>query len=90
MRIPVVIVHDIILASATESTGYIAGRIASTAALDALEGDPGFMAHNCSCRSRTQMGKKDYKNKLEKMLADLEEGQNVTTEEDPNDNMEVV
>lgn len=83
-----VIVHDIILASATESTGYIAGRMASTAALDALEGDPSFMAHNCSCRNRTQMGKKDYKNRLEKMLADLEEGQNVTTEEDHNDDME--
>jgi endoribonuclease Dicer len=84
-----VIVHDIILASATESTGYIAGRMASTAALDALEGDPSFMAHNCSCRNRTQMGKKDYKNRLEKMLADLEEGQNVTTEEDHNGSMEV-
>lgn len=85
-----VIVHDIILASATESTGYIAGRMASTAALDALEGDPSFMAHNCSCgRNRTQIGKKDYKNKLEKMLADLEEGQNATTEEDHNDAMEV-
>jgi endoribonuclease Dicer len=84
-----VIVHDIILASATESTGYIAGRMASTAALDALEGDPSFMAHNCSCRNRTQMGKKDYKNRLEKMLADLEEGQNVTTEEDHNGRMEV-
>ncbi|KAG2369893.1 hypothetical protein BDR07DRAFT_1447280 [Suillus spraguei] len=84
-----VIVHDIILASATESTGYIAGRMASTAALDALEGDPSFMAHNCSCRNRTQMGKKDYKNRLEKMLADLEEGQNVTAEEDHNDGMEV-
>ncbi|KAG1753945.1 uncharacterized protein EDB91DRAFT_1287021 [Suillus paluster] len=88
-----VIVHDIILASATESTGYIAGRMVSTAALDALEGDPGFMAHNCSCRNRTHMGKKDakdYKNRLEKMLADLEEGQNVTTEDDPNDDMEVI
>ncbi|KAG1874526.1 hypothetical protein DFJ58DRAFT_315470 [Suillus subalutaceus] len=84
-----VIVHDIILASATESTGYIAGRMASTAALDALEGDPSFMAHNCSCRNRTQMGKKDYKNRLERMLADLEEGQNVTTEVDHNDGIEV-
>lgn len=84
-----VIVHDIILASATESTGYIAGRMASTAALDALEGDPSFMAHNCSCRNRTQVGKKDYKNRLEKMLADLEEGQNAMTEEDHNDAMEV-
>jgi endoribonuclease Dicer len=35
------------------------------------------------------MGKKDYKNRLEKMLADLEEGQNVTTEEDHNGSMEV-
>ncbi|KAG1820277.1 uncharacterized protein BJ212DRAFT_1266415 [Suillus subaureus] len=86
MSLPV-IVHDIILASATESTGYIAGRMASTAALDALEGDPSFMAHNCSCRNRIQMGKKDYKNRLEKMLADLEEGQNVTTEEDHNNGM---
>lgn len=88
MSIALVIVHDILLASATESTGYIAGRMASTAALDALEGDPSFMAHNCSCRNRTQMGKKDYKNRLEKMLADLEEGQNVTTEEDHHDDME--
>ncbi|OJA16985.1 hypothetical protein AZE42_00577 [Rhizopogon vesiculosus] len=85
-----IIVHGIILASAIESTGYIAGRMASSAALDALEGDPGFMAHNCNCRTQMHMGKKDYKNKLEKMLADIDEVQNTATEEDPNDNMDVV
>jgi len=64
--------------------------MASTAALDALEGDPSFMAHNCNCRNQMHMGKKDYKNKLEKMLAELDEVQNTVTEEDPSDNMDVV
>ncbi|KAI6047272.1 hypothetical protein EDC04DRAFT_605999 [Pisolithus marmoratus] len=54
-----VVVHEIILASATASTAHAAGRASSVAALDALEGDASFMSGTCTCRSSSQ-GKKSF------------------------------
>ncbi|KAH7916192.1 hypothetical protein BJ138DRAFT_996390 [Hygrophoropsis aurantiaca] len=65
-----VVVHDIILASAPDATKHSAGRRASILALDALEGDPDFMAHNCDCRMSIQ-NRKARKKAVDKMLADL-------------------
>ncbi|KAH7922454.1 hypothetical protein BV22DRAFT_656663 [Leucogyrophana mollusca] len=65
-----VIVHDIILANAIDTTGHSAGRKASILALDALEGDSGFMAHTCDCRTGAQ-ARKAQKKVLDRMLADL-------------------
>ncbi|KAI0786396.1 hypothetical protein C8Q75DRAFT_271436 [Abortiporus biennis] len=52
-----VVVHDIILASATDESTVIALRRAASYALDALEGDPDFMMRECDCRSKTTGGK---------------------------------
>ncbi|KAF8332689.1 uncharacterized protein EI90DRAFT_3145368 [Cantharellus anzutake] len=49
--LPPVVFHDIILASAVDSTVQLASRRASFLALDALEGDPEFLARTCDCRS---------------------------------------
>ncbi|KAK0461022.1 uncharacterized protein EV420DRAFT_1529795 [Desarmillaria tabescens] len=46
-----VLVHDIVLASATEANPISAARLASLWALDALEGDSDFLARTCDCRS---------------------------------------
>ncbi|KAL4075936.1 hypothetical protein J3A83DRAFT_4088626 [Scleroderma citrinum] len=64
-----VVVHDIILASATATTVNTASRAASLTALDALEGDPDFMNGTCACRSGTQ-GKRVVL--IEEMLAQVE------------------
>jgi len=52
-----VIVHDVVLASWTDPVAATAVRRAASSALDALEGDPGFMNRTCDCR-RKQPGKK--------------------------------
>lgn len=65
------IVHEIILASATAPTVNAANRAASFAALDALEGDPDFMNRTCACRSGTQ-GRGARKVLIEEMLAQME------------------
>jgi endoribonuclease Dicer len=63
-----VVVHDVILASACDATSALAAKRASFAALDALEGDPDFMARTCDCRSTTQ-AKKGQKKAIEQALA---------------------
>ncbi|KAI6110462.1 hypothetical protein EV401DRAFT_1869432 [Pisolithus croceorrhizus] len=66
-----VIVHGIILASATASTAHVAGRAASLAALDALEGDANFMHGTCTCRSSTR-GKKARKMLIDEMMTEID------------------
>ncbi|KAF5387826.1 hypothetical protein D9615_000336 [Tricholomella constricta] len=46
-----ILVHEVILASAEDPDPTIAARRASFFALDALEGDSGFFARTCDCRS---------------------------------------
>jgi len=52
-----VIVHDVVLASAIDTTSAFAARRASESALDALEGDAQFMTHTCDCRTHAQARK---------------------------------
>ncbi|EMD41084.1 hypothetical protein CERSUDRAFT_131598, partial [Gelatoporia subvermispora B] len=47
-----VVVHDVVLASATDPSTVAAVRRASLWALDALEGDPDFVARTCDCGSK--------------------------------------
>lgn len=59
----VVLVHDVILASVSHPTATIAMRSTASAALDALDGDPGFLTRTCDCRNtssnkKTQKGQK--------------------------------
>ena len=68
LRAFAVIVHDVILASAFDTTSALAAKRASFSALDALEGDPDFMARTCDCRSTTQ-AKKGQKKAIEQALA---------------------
>lgn len=56
-----VICHDVILASATDTTAQIASRKCSFLALDALEGDPEFMTRTCDCRELTDARKANKK-----------------------------
>lgn len=49
-RLSSVIVHDIVLTSTTDIAGNTAARRASLLALDAIEGDPEFLARTCDCR----------------------------------------
>ncbi|KAI6034220.1 hypothetical protein BKA83DRAFT_87233 [Pisolithus microcarpus] len=66
-----VVVHEIILASATASTVHAAGRAASLAALDALEGDANFMNGTCTCRSSSR-GKRARKMLIDEMVAEID------------------
>jgi endoribonuclease Dicer len=59
----VVLVHDVILASAEDSTATFAARRASLFALDALEGDAAFLTRTCDCRTHLHT-KKPHKNKV--------------------------
>lgn len=52
-----VLVHDVVLASAEDAMGVSGARRASLFALDALEGDAEFLTRTCDCRTRTQAGK---------------------------------
>lgn len=45
-----VIVHDVVLARAEGASAALASRWACSFALDALEGDPTFLARTCDCR----------------------------------------
>ncbi|KAF8897452.1 hypothetical protein BD779DRAFT_1608060 [Infundibulicybe gibba] len=47
-----VLVHDVVLATAEETTPNLAARRASLAALDALDGDPAFLNRTCDCRTQ--------------------------------------
>ncbi|KAF9226467.1 hypothetical protein BS17DRAFT_775670 [Gyrodon lividus] len=51
------VIHQITLASAVGGTVQAAGRAASMLALDALQGDPGFLSRTCDCRGRLQSHK---------------------------------
>lgn len=46
--------HDVVLASATDTSPSAAARKASFLALDAIEGDPGFLTRTCDCRVQSQ------------------------------------
>lgn len=63
-----VLVHDVILANASDTTVGLAARAVSLIALDALEGDPGFLRSVCTCRIQSQGRKKPA---IDKMLSDL-------------------
>lgn len=56
-----VIVHDIVLARGIETTSAKAARLASLQALDALEGDSGFIRRTCDCRIMAQARKAQKK-----------------------------
>lgn len=57
LTICIVIVHDVILASAEDHNVASASRLAATYALDALDGDPEFMTRTCDCRASQQSKK---------------------------------
>lgn len=75
-----VIVHDIVLSSATDLMTSVAARLASLFALDALEGDAGFLTRMCDCRTRSQTKKPNQSKVLEHILSgfgeDMEEAVN--------------
>jgi endoribonuclease Dicer len=67
-------VHDVILASAIDSSPTSAARFASMFALNALEGDRDFMTQTCACRThhpikRMSKLKSDFEKALEAALA---------------------
>lgn len=66
------VIHDIILAGAVGATAAFATKQAAVYALDAIEGDPDFIARTCDCRAKTQ-AKKAHKKALKQMLASLQE-----------------
>lgn len=63
-----VVVHDVILVSAEDSSPTSAARLASFLALDALEGDADFMTRTCDCRTHIQQKKGRQKSEFEKAL----------------------
>lgn len=79
-----VLVHEVILASAEDVSPTSAGRMASLLALDALEGDADFMTRTCDCRThlthKKLRNKTDFERALEEAyaggLAEDEEGEN--------------
>ncbi|KIK99243.1 hypothetical protein PAXRUDRAFT_30619 [Paxillus rubicundulus Ve08.2h10] len=62
------VIHQITLASAVGGTAQAAGRAASILALDALQGDPGFMSRTCDCRGKWP-SHKAHPAVIDKMLA---------------------
>jgi endoribonuclease Dicer len=67
-----VVIHDVILASAAGPSALYASKQAAVYALDAIEGDPDFIARTCDCRSKT-LAKKANKKALKQMLASLQD-----------------
>lgn len=67
-----VIVHEVVLASAVGPTAANGAKRAAVYALDAIEGDPEFITRTCDCRAKTQ-AKKAHKKVLKHMLASLQE-----------------
>ncbi|KAH9947264.1 hypothetical protein B0H21DRAFT_345297 [Amylocystis lapponica] len=61
------LVHDVILASASDINTAVAMRRASMCALDALEGDPDFLTRTCDCRAMNR-GKKSKKDQSQAQL----------------------
>lgn len=70
--LPLVIVHEVTLASAMGPTAAYAAKHAAIYALDAIEGDPEFITRTCDCRAKTQ-AKKAQKKALKQMLVSLQE-----------------
>ncbi|KAI0035664.1 hypothetical protein K488DRAFT_42913 [Vararia minispora EC-137] len=62
-----IIVHDVVLARGEDMTSANAAKRTSIYALDALEGDAGFMTRTCDCRAQTQ-AKRSQKKALERAL----------------------
>ena len=56
-----VIVHNVVLARAFDTTSVVAARRASEFALDALEGDAQFLTSTCDCRTHAQARKAEKK-----------------------------
>lgn len=64
------IIHEVVLTSATDTTSAFSARRASEFALDALEGDADFMTQTCDCRTKTptrQANKKDFNHILSRL-----------------------
>ena len=66
-----VLVHDIVLASADDAVPAVAARVASFMALDALEGDSEFMSRSCDCRTHGSTKKPRKKSEYEQALESL-------------------
>ena len=56
-----VIIHDVVLATVSGTSGSATVRKVSTSALRALEGDPEFLTRVCDCRSRGNQKKSQSK-----------------------------
>jgi endoribonuclease Dicer len=67
-----VVIHEVTLASAVGPTAAYAAKRVAVCALDAIEGDPGFIIRTCDCRAKAQ-AKKAQKKALKQMLASLQE-----------------
>ena len=64
------IIHEVVLTSATDTTSAFSARWGSEFALDALEGDADFMTRTCDCRTKTPTraaNKKDFNNMLSRL-----------------------
>ena len=46
------VLHDVVVASAVDVVTNASMRKAANAALDALAGDPGFVARTCDCKAQ--------------------------------------
>lgn len=66
-------VHDVVLASAYDSTSAFAARHASESALDALEGDAHFMTRTCDCRAHVQTRRAQKKKVMKEVLSGFAE-----------------
>lgn len=65
-----VIIHEVLLTSAMDTTSAFSARRASESALDALEGDADFMTRTCDCRTNAltrQAHKKDFNHMLSRL-----------------------
>ncbi|RDB22674.1 Dicer-like protein 1 [Hypsizygus marmoreus] len=80
-----VLVHDVILTSEEDHVATIAARRACFTALDALEGDAGFLARTCDCRTNAQPTKKEKKEARERALALEFEDDNMIVEDAEGD-----
>ena len=70
------LVHDVILARATDkSSTNAAARMASSLALDAIQGDPGFLLRTCDCLAKNRANKtaKKHEKTTTRNLDELEE-----------------
>jgi endoribonuclease Dicer len=57
-----VIIHDVILSSTTDTSVSACARRAADMALDAIDGDPSFLAQTCNCRELALARKAAKKN----------------------------